>query len=132
MDGKPWRGSKAAEDLYMDVDNYFRDIRSPQFHEILSPDDPIRMPPAIDDVGINLLDKTLRDMTGLLYADRHLLTHDAESWTSHEEPCWTCRRAGTRQVRKYQAKFQKKRKRYEHRNVNKNRRPSDWRLRGNN
>ena len=41
----------------------------------------------------------------MLYKDAHLLTHDANWLTNSKEPCWTCRRAATRQRRKYQFQF---------------------------
>ena len=50
---------------------------------------------------IDLFDANLRDMTGMRYADSHVLTHEAKNLTNEQTPCWTCQKAATRQLRKY-------------------------------
>ena len=102
--GEPWRGSKTDE-RYIDVDNYFLPIKIPKHHTTLGEDEDIRLPPHVDCKGIERLEKSLRDMTGMLYKDAHLLTHDTNWSTNIKEFCWTCRRAATRQRRKYQYQF---------------------------
>lgn len=116
--GEPWRGSK-TEEKYIDVDNYYRPITIPKYHATLGEDEDIRLPPHIDSFGIERLDKSLRDMTGMLYQDAHLLTHDADWWANLKEHCWTCRRAATRQSRKYQHQFSSVRAKLSHRKVTK-------------
>ena len=116
--GEPWRGSK-SEDKYIDVDKYFRPITTPKYHATLGEDEAIRLPPDVDSSGIDSLDKSLRDMTGMLYEDAHLLTDDADWWTKIQDPCWTCRRAATRQGRKYQHQFTPVRAKLSHRKVTK-------------
>ena len=53
----------------------------------------------------------------MLYKDAHLLTHDASWLTNIKKPCWTCRRAATRQKRKYQFQFTPVREKMSHRKV---------------
>ena len=55
----------------------------------------------------------------MLYSDSHFLTHGAETLSRANNPCWTCVRAATRQLRKYQEQFRKKQIKFAHRNVNK-------------
>ena len=98
---------------------YHRPITIPKYHATLSEDEDIRLPPHIDSSGIDKLDKSLRDMTGMLYKDAHLLTHDADWWTNLKEHCWTCRHAATRQRRKYQHQFSSVRAKLSHRKVTK-------------
>lgn len=91
VDGKPRRGRKSALESFRDVGDYFRPITKPDYHDTLPASEPIRMPPAHADTGIDLLDKYLRDMTGVLYAHSHLLTHDPERLAKCEMPRWTCK-----------------------------------------
>ena len=57
-------------------------------------------------------------MTGMLFADSHLMTHGSETLNKANTPCWVCTRAATRQHRKFQAQFRKKQKQFEHRKLN--------------
>ena len=59
----------------------------PRYHATLGEDEDIRLPPDTDDCGIDVLDKSLRDMTGMLYKDAHLLMHEAEWWANTKEHC---------------------------------------------
>ena len=119
INGHPWRGSLVPPDVYRDVDNFFRPIRAPQYHDVPHENAPISYPPALDAVGIDLLDANLRDMTGMRYADSHFLTHDAKNLTKEKTPCWSCQKAATRQLRKYSEKFRIKQKKLQHRYANK-------------
>ena len=94
-------------------------MRKPQYHEVPPETAPSSMPPAMDAAGTDLLDKNLRDMTGMRYADSHFLTHDANFLTKAIAPCWTCQLAATRQLRKYSERFRVKQEKFAHRNVNK-------------
>ena len=116
---KPWDGSTKTEDLVVDVDEIFRPITKPIFHSVPDKTEPSKSLPTKADVGIDLLDKSLRDITGMLHETSHLLTHDADRLMSNKVPCWICTRAATRQQRKYSVKFRQNQKRYQHRNVNK-------------
>ena len=115
--GEPWQGSKKPEDLYVDVDDVFRPIDAPKFHPVPDRSEPCNATPTDSDVGIKLLDKSLHDITGMLYETSHFLTHDADRLTRNNTPCWTCTRAATRQQRKYSEVFRKNLIRYQHRNV---------------
>ena len=105
--GEPWQGSLTPADPYVEVDNFFRRIKKPQYYEVLSAKAPILLPPALNETGIDLLDKILRDMTGMVYSHSHFLAHGADTLTKATTPCWTCLRAATRQLRKYQEQFRK-------------------------
>lgn len=119
INGEPWRGSLVPPDVYCDVENFFRPFRKPQYHKAPTENTPSAYPPALDTVGIDLLDANLRDMTGMRYADSHFLTHDAKNLTKAQTPCWTCQKAATRQLRKYSERSRVKQKKLEHRFANK-------------
>ena len=53
------------EDLVVDVDEIFRPITKAVFHSVPDKTEPAKSPPTKDDVGINLLNKSLRDITGM-------------------------------------------------------------------
>ena len=52
--------------MIVDVDEIFRPITKAVFHSVPDKTEPARSPPTKDDVGINLLNKSLRDITGML------------------------------------------------------------------
>ena len=73
LDGEPWTGSK--ED---DVDDEFRDIDESDYHSIKPPDGQIVNGPQDADENHDILDKTLRDMTGALRSLKHTLLHNSQ------------------------------------------------------
>ena len=86
VQGEKWQGSKEGEhdEQFRDVDQNFRPITRPQYHNTKSKDlsvDPIVMPPAAGSTGIAYLDKNLRDMTGVLFSTSHQLTHEVDRLT---------------------------------------------------
>ena len=108
--GEPWQGNSKTTDPFIDVQEYFRPITKPQYHKDPPKNAPILQPPTLVEHGIDLLDKNLRDMTGMRYVDSHFMTHGADTLCRANTPCWTCTRAAARQHRKSQVQFRKIRK----------------------
>ena len=105
----------SSEKLVSRLDDSFKPIVEAEFHTIPDRTEPSTGIPTKEDVGINLLDKSLRDITGVLQDTKHFLTHEADTLKGHEVPCPICEKAATRQKRKYSEKFRENQKRYEHR-----------------
>lgn len=118
INGEPWQGGNQEEDEYIDLEKYFRPISELQPHEYEGEGKKIREPPG-EDKGPDLLDKTLRDLTGILHADKHLLVHNDETLKREERPCWICTRAATRQLRRYSHRFRLRKAKHRNRNIQK-------------
>ena len=119
-----YEGGLESEKLVTELDNTFKPITEPEFHDVPDRTEPSIGTPTDDDVGINLLNKSLRDRTGVLHETKHMLTHEADTLSGsvqrlkgHPTPCLICTKAASRQKRKYSEKFRDNQVKYEHRNV---------------
>ena len=109
-----WAGETKTEDLVADVEEIFKPTTEAEFHAVPDKTEPSTLTPTKDDVGIHLLDKSLRDITGVLHETKHLLTHEADTLKTRKMPCWICTRAATRQQRKYSEKLRANQEHYRH------------------
>ena len=112
-----YEGGTETEELVTELDNVFKPITIAEFHTVPDRTEPSTGTPTKDDFGINLLDKSLRDISGVPHEDKHLLTHETNTPKGRKRPCDICTKAATRQKRKYSAKFRQNQNKFEHRNV---------------
>ena len=105
-----YKGETETERLASELDEAFKPITVTDFHQVPDRTEPSTGTPTSDDVGINLLNKNLRDITGVLHDTKHFLTHEADTMKGNKLPCEVCKKAARRQKRKYSEKTERIRK----------------------